>query len=118
MPGGAALVRSQPAMLMSPNGLPGSCKGAPSLISSFARRTIMSPAFKLPSTSMRSPSAAPLRTSTHSACPSLLRTRKGRSVVVTTLVFGTKSEDRRRRIGHFTLAEKRICILPENADPR
>jgi hypothetical protein len=43
---------------------------APSLISSLARFTTMSPALRLPSTSTRSPSAGPFRTSTHSALPS------------------------------------------------
>src|ERR1700687_5585353 len=65
------------------------CRAVPSLISSVARRTTTSPACRLPITSTRSPSSAPLRTSTHSALPSRSRTTKTRSVVVTTLVFGT-----------------------------
>jgi hypothetical protein len=42
---------------------------APGLISSVARRTTISPGFKFPDTSNKSPSATPFFTSTHSAWP-------------------------------------------------
>ena len=44
----------------------------------------------------------PFRTSTHSAWPFRLRITNVRSVVVTTLVFGTKRAGCARRTGHFT----------------
>src|ERR1022692_851851 len=85
---------------------------APSRISSVARRTTRSPGSRLPITSMLSPSAAPFFTSTHSALPWLARTTKQRSAVVTTLVLGTSSEGRVRRMGHFTLG-----YMPGESEP-
>ena len=46
------------------------CMGVPSLISSVARRTTVSPGLRFPNTSIKSPSVTPLLTSTHSARPS------------------------------------------------
>src|ERR1019366_9857155 len=87
----------------APQGVYFAGNGAPSRISSVARRTTLSPACRLPMTSMLSPSAAPFFTSTHSALPLRSRTTKVRSAVVTTLVLGTSSDGRVLRTGHFTL---------------
>src|ERR1700691_1698400 len=77
--------------------------GIPSRTSSLPRRTTLSPAASAPLTSIKSPSAAPFFTSTHSARPFRLRITKVRSVVVTTLVLGANSAGCSRRTGHLTL---------------
>src|SRR5262245_52534832 len=74
----------------------------PSRISSVPRRTIMSPSFNGPNTSIKSPTRAPRPTLTHCATPLFTRTTNIRSVVVTMLVGGTSSDGCGRLTGHCT----------------
>src|SRR5437016_2216239 len=75
---------------------------APWRTSSVPRRNTISPVASAPTTSARSPWAGPLLTSTHSAAPSFTRITNTRSLVLTTLVNGTRSAFWLPCTGHLT----------------